>query len=176
MKLKILFLIVLVFSAKIYAQQEQKITVEISLKETTLRKLAKNIPVKVKITNMSDQIFNTADIGGIEFYFSKCPQTKKCKRLDDLYSASDAIKNKRLKKYQSLETEINLADLYWTDPILSVFDTSFPKNIDMVPNVNKYFFADVKIPKGTAKIDDISGEILLNKSFESNEIEVSLLF
>lgn len=175
MKLKVLFLIVLLFSVNIYAQ-EQKITVEISLKETTLRRLAKNIPVKVKITNMSDQIINTADFGGIEFYFSKCPQAKKCKRRDDVYSASDAVKGKKLRKYQSLETEVNLADLYWTDPILSVFDTSFPKNIFTVPNVNKYFFADVKLSNGSVKVDGVSGAVLLNKSFESNEIEVSLLF
>jgi hypothetical protein len=156
--------------------QEQKITVEVSFKETILRKLAKSVPVKVKITNMSDQIVNTADFGGIGFYLSKCPQAKKCETRDDVYFAGSAVKGEKLKKYQSLETEINLADLYWQDLILSTFDTSLPKNLFTVPTANKYFFADVKIAKGTVKVEGVPREVPLSRSFESNEIEVSLLF
>jgi len=175
MKLRILFFTILLFSVNIYSQ-EQKITVEISLKETTIRKLAKSVPVKVKITNMSDQTVNTADFGGIGFYLSKCPQAKKCETIDDVYTASDAVKGGNLKKYQSLEIEVNLADLYWQDLISSIFDVSAPKNLFTVPSANKYFFADVKLPKGSVKVDGVSGAVPLSKSFESNEIEVNLLF
>ena len=165
---------VVLFSANVFSQ-EQKISVEIFLQETAIRKTSKSVPVKVKITNMSDQIVNTADFGGIGFYFSKCPQAKKCQTRTDVYVAGKEFKSESLKKYQALEFEVNLADLYWSDLISNIFDTTMPKNLFTVPSANKYFFANVRIPIESLKVEGI-GEIPRNKSFESNEIEVSLLF
>jgi hypothetical protein len=174
MKLNGFLLLVLLFSTNIYSQ-EQKITVDISLKETTLRTTAKSVPVRVKITNMSDAALDTAEFASITFYFSKCPQAKKCETRTDVYVAGREFKGESLKKYQSLEFEVNLADLYWNDLISSIFDTTMPKNLFTVPGANKYLFADIRIPLGNVRIKDVSGEFPISKSFESNEIEVKLL-
>ena len=110
MKLKYLFitLLILLFSNNLFSQN---LTVEISLEKANFWQIKKLSPLNVKITNESDQLFDTDKIQSLIFYFSKCSKSKHCGVREDKYIAQSGIPKKSLKKGENIEVKINLADL-----------------------------------------------------------------
>src|SRR5687767_8282 len=119
MKVKYLFLVLIsvLFSSNLFGQDFK---VEISLDNANFGSIKTLNPLKVKITNKSEKTLNTKDLLPLRFYFSKCPQTKSCDTREDNLTASAKLEEKTLGKGESFEFQINLADLYWSDPISSV--------------------------------------------------------
>ena len=169
MKLKLLFLVFIFnFLSIVSFAQEKNIEIQVSLKSPAIETKSKNVPVKIKITNKSEQILDTEDLGNLVLYFSTCRQDDEmCYRLGGLLSASVEIKSTKIKKNKSIEFEANLSDLVWGS-ILSSFRSS-EKNFYTISKENKYFYAALPtrknvLPDGTRLADD----------FLSNQITVRL--
>ena len=171
MRLNYLFLLLIVslFSINSFAQ-ERDFSIEISLKEYNRLLIGKDNLVSVKITNNSEQVLNPQDLKSLHFYVSRCPRTKRCSTWEDVYIASSKIEAKNLKQNESVEFQVNLADLYWNSAISSSFDFSRPQNFHTVPLKNTYFYADIKIFDKYLKLGEQSIQIPIVKSYESNEI------
>ncbi|MEP6903609.1 MAG: hypothetical protein ABJA66_17935 [Actinomycetota bacterium] len=168
MKLRFLFLLLAttVFSTFSFAQ-DKNIAIEISLKDLKILTTNKNVPVKIKITNKSEQILNTGDLGDLFLYFSKCRKVEMCYRQGDLLFGIVKIKSKTLKKDKSLEFESNLSDLIWIDELSSYrYDR---KNFETIPAENIYFYAAIPTRK-----DVLPKGVRLPEDFLSNQIAVSL--
>lgn len=177
MKLRFLLSVLAVglFSIAVFAQ-EKNIEIELSLKNPRILTTSKNVPVKIKITNKSEQTLNTEDLGNLFLYFSKCQKDVMCYTYGDLLFASVGIKSKKLKKNKSIEFKTNLSDLIWNDNMssfryglkISGFK-SFNNNFYVIPTENIYFYAAIPtrkdvLPQGTRLPED----------FLSNQITVSL--
>lgn len=175
MRLKILFLMIFLLSVNVHSQ-DQKIEVEISLKNPNVRMTAKSVQVKVKITNMSDRTISTSDFEWLGLSLSKCPQADKCQVRGETSVASAVIKSERLKKYQSVEFEVDLANLYWNDITSSVIDFNQPKNLITVPFTHKYLSAKLAISSEKKEISGFQGKVPIIQSADSNVIEIKLMF
>lgn len=154
--------------------QDLNFDFQISLNQNIFWAKNNKILAKVVITNKSNQILNTAKFGGIRFYLSKCPKDADsligCNTRGDKYISSVEVKSKFLKKDESLEFEVNLADLYWQDMISSYFDFSYPKNLNKVPILNKHFYAEVGVFEKYIEIKESHEKIPISKKYQSNEI------
>ncbi len=119
MKFKFLIVILIIgfFTASSFAQ-EKDFGIQISLKESVIWRNAKNIPLKVKVTNKSAKDFNTSELKGIYFSLSRNSKTEK----SNLFAADAKIPVQNLKENDSFEFEVNLADLYWQDAKSAFFD------------------------------------------------------
>ncbi len=168
MNLRFLLLVLAVslFSIASFAQ-EKNIEIELSLKDSKILTKSKNVPVKIKITNKSEQTLNTEDLGNLFLYFSKCQKNVMCYAGGDLLFASVGIKSKKLKKNKSIEFESNLSDSIWIDELSSFRYNK--KNFYTIPTETIYFYAAIPtrkdvLPEGTRLPED----------FLSNQITVSL--
>lgn len=169
MKLKYLSLILLLLLFTVNSFGQKDFTVEISLENANFWSKDKLNPLEVKITNKSEEVLNTKDFKSFTLYFSKCSKSETCNISGDKFVAYSGIKEKKLKKDEKLEFNVNLADFYWMNASSSNMDFSQPKNIWVVPISNKYFYTDVAIFDGYSEIGN-SGKTLLYKRYESNEI------
>jgi len=142
MKFKFLSIfLVLAFCFSSISAQERKYEIEISLEETSISKDAIEIPVKVTLTNKSDDFLKTDGLKTIHFFFSKCVLGIVCKEKEHTYSAFSAIPPKRIKAGDSFAFEINLADLFWKNAEGNTFYRENRKNFKDVPQKNIYFYA-----------------------------------
>jgi hypothetical protein len=164
-KIKFLFLAFIFNFLSVTAfPQERNVEIQISLKSETIVTKSKNVLVKIKVINKSEQILNTEELGKIFLYFSKCHKDEMCYRQGDLLFAGVEIKPKKLKQNKSVEFESNLSSLTWQDNISSF---RFQKNnFKMISAENIYFYA--AIPRKNVLPDGSR----LPEDFQSNQIIV----
>jgi hypothetical protein len=155
------------FSSNLFGQQD--FTVEISLDNPNFWNLKNLAPLNVKITNNSEKALNTETIKYFNLYFSKCPIVERCNRREDNMRASASIEQKMLNKNASFEFQINLANLHWSDPVSSAWNFREPKNIQVVPIWNKYFFVDITVVEKYVELEN-SEKLPVQKNYRSNEI------
>lgn len=172
MKAKGLFVALLIGLFSIISNAKENIELEVSFKENKVDMASTNIPVNMKIVNKSEQILDLEKLRGISFYFKRCSKIITCGVRGDLYLASAKLESRKLNKDEVYEFEINLADLYWKDAILSTIDLNYPKNFTEVPRTNKYFHAVIQVFDKNIKLDNYPSEIPIYKKFESNEVKV----
>ncbi|MBX7169706.1 MAG: hypothetical protein K1X72_02040 [Pyrinomonadaceae bacterium] len=152
--------------------QELKFDFDISLNQNIFWAKDKNIIAKISITNKSEQILDTSKLNGLAFYLSKCPKVRYqfCSTHGENFVSSVKIKSKFLKKDESLEFEVSLADLYWIDAISNSIDFKYPKNLNKVPISNKYFYGVISVFEKYLEVKDFPSKIPISKPFFSNEI------
>ncbi len=142
MKLRFLIIFLLVvFCSTANLAQKRNYEIEISLEETGISKGAKDIPVKVTITNKADEVLKTSGLVTIHFFFSKCELGAVCREKESTFSAYSEIPAKRIDSNESFEFEVNLAGLYWNNRDGNVFYKENIRNFNMVPPENIYFYA-----------------------------------
>lgn len=170
MKYRLLLTILFIcsFGAVSFAQ-DQNIVVNISLENTNLfgRKV---IPVKVRIINKSENLLNTETLTYLTFYFSVCSINDICESWKEKYIALAEIPEKRLKKDESFDFEIDLTDLYWMNAISSIRDFDAPKNFVTIPSENRFFYAIVSVFDKHLKSEGSLQSIPIYKNFPSNQI------
>lgn len=175
MKIKFAVLLILMLAVNSFAQSEI-FTVDISLKENNWWKIGINNLLTVKVINKSEQILDTKKFEYLTLYFSKCSKIEWCVGQEDKFVSYPAIERKLLKKNELLEFEINLADLYWSGMNSSFIDMKHPKNISIIPFLNKYLYADVAILRVDSNKKEKSSRCPLYDRYESNEIVFDLKY
>jgi hypothetical protein len=122
------------------------------------------IKVRGKIENKSGE---TASLDGVTFNFRKKHVTDygSCHRGECLIAGYAFKSEKSLKQGESIEFEVDLSDLYWTDAISSTIDLRQPKGAPPVGGRNQYLFMALHLPAENSTRDDPRTIII-----KSNEI------
>jgi hypothetical protein len=90
--------------------QEKDFNVSISIKDQTFLQNAGDWLVRVKITNFSDNVFNTKDCGLIFRFKKTAPESKSASALGDY-----ALQERLIKPGEAFEFEANLKNLRWIE-------------------------------------------------------------
>ena|ERR1700733_12481040 len=151
--------------------QERKFEIALSLEKPELFTF-KPTPVKIKITNLSE---NTVDIRNdmlVTLVISRLPQEKESatvgrERFDAIVPIPKALALLPLNEFA--EFEVTLNDLYWMDSTQSTMDFKRRPNFRAVPPRKNYFYASIRLPEEMDKQGTP-----LSSAFFSNQFVVSI--
>lgn len=163
-QISLLSLTILFFlPANIFAQaRTDAFTLSISAKQ------AAGSPFKIKVRGkIENKSGKKVKLYGVSFDFRSRYKTQ-C-TLGDCLSAGYTFQHKKsLKKGESIEFEVDLSDLSWSDPISSTYDFSEPKSSPPLGRGSYYLFMALHLPAENSTKQDPrtiiikSNEILMN--------------
>ncbi len=154
----------------------QKINIDLQISLNSAKTISKNtnVPVKLVLTNKSAEELDTSKLESFVVYLSSCSKISPCNSDEPSFASAVEISNKILKKDESIEFEINLADLHWNDSSSSFFTRNGLKNLSQISSSeNKNFSVRVSVfDKPYANLKNLT-KIPTQTSYDSNEITLS---
>ena len=98
--------------------------------------------MRAKIENKSVLPVSKDELSSLIVTLTKYGKAAEDCRRGDCFSSSYQLKNlNKLKNGESLELEINLANLYWKDIISSLYNFNEPKNMPEVIRPGSYYLS-----------------------------------